>query len=403
MKKTRYLIAGCGPAGVRCAEEIRRRDVSGSITVLSPEDTRPYSRITAPEYMTGEIEQENIYFKPETFYEEHNITCLGSRLCVLRPEEHVAVLENGEEILYGKLLLATGSSAAMPPWAEPSLPGMHSLWGKADAERLAGEIIPGEPAVVIGGGLVGMQAARALNGLGIPVTVLEAAERLMPQQLDAAAAGMLEQAARRAGVEVRTGVFVESITRKNGRVSGVLFKTGERLNAAHVLVCVGAIPNLDMLAKILPDWRRGVEVDEFMRTKLPDVYAAGDVARAAVFEGGGKEVRAIWHNAVRQGAIAGMNMTGAAEEYEGARAQNSIQLFGLAVASAGIVLARQGMREQVISPASTGTYLKIIVDGENLSGALIAGDIRGAGPLFAKLGGPLTGFLGSVGTAILNS
>ena len=390
-----YLIAGCGPAGIRCAEEIRRRDKTGEIVMLSPEDSRPYSRITVPEYLTGEVEKENIYFKPESFFADNNIKLItGKTLVSLKPEENIAVLDSGEELRYGKLLLATGSSPAMPPWDNVNADGVHKLWGKADAENLAKKINTGEKAIVIGGGLVGMQAARALSDHGLDVCVLEAADRLMFQQLDETAAEMLKNAAQSTGIRIETGVFVEAIRKKDGKASGVTLRSGEEIEADHILICTGVRPNLGMLEGLDVDWQRGLETDLSMRTSIQDVFAAGDIVRTTVFGGDTSEIRAIWINAVRQGIIAGANMAGGNEIFEGSRALNSIQLFGIAIASAGSISAADGMSEEVLSYPVSGTYCKLIMEGNVLRGALIAGDIRYAGPLFAKIGRPLNGFLG---------
>ena len=390
-----YLIAGCGPGGIRCAEEIRRRDKTGEIVMISPEDSRPYSRITVPEYLTGEVEKENIYFKPESFFADNNIKLITGRTLVsLKPEKHIAVLDSGEELSYDKLLLATGSSPAMPPWANVNISGVNKLWGKADAESLAKKIHAGEKAIIIGGGLVGMQAARALSDHGLDVCVLEAADRLMFQQLDETAAEMLKKAAQNTGIRIETDVFVEEIREKDSRACGVTLRSGEKIEADHILICVGVRPNLGMLDGLDLDCQRGLETDLTMRTSIPDVFAAGDIVRTTVFGGESQEIRAIWINAVRQGTIAGANMAGGNEVFEGSRALNSIQLFGLAIASAGCISAAQGMTEEILSYPVSGTYCKLVMEGDVLRGALIAGDIQYAGPLFAKIGRPLNGFLG---------
>lgn len=387
----RYLIAGCGPAGVHCAEAIRRRDKDAPITMLSPEGCRPYSRVTVPEYMTGEIAQEHIYFRPGSFFSDAGIEVHTRRLVSLSPEARTAVLDDGTKLAYDSLLLATGSRPAVPLWADMSLPGVYSLWGKDDAERLASKIASGDTAVIIGGGLVGLQAARALNDHGLRVTVLEAAGRLMPRQLDEAASDMLRSAAEARGVRIKTGVSVTKIRRQAGRACGVMLKSGERFEASHILVCAGVRPNLEMLEGIEADWERGVEVDERMRTAVPGVYAAGDIVKAPLYGEGERGVRAIWLNAVQQGVIAGINMAGGDAAYDGSRTLNSIQLFGLAIASAGRIITEPNMREIRYFPASAGNYRKITLSGDVLTGAILVGEIQAAGPLFARLGESLTG------------
>jgi NAD(P)H-nitrite reductase large subunit len=390
-----YVLAGNGPAAVSCARAIRGRDKQGRVFILSPETRRPYSRISVPEYLTGEVKEEDLYFRTEDFYRENGIEPLyGEKLEALEPEDHIAVLSGGRRLPYHKLLLATGSRPLFPSWLDVSSGGVYSLWDKKDAEILAGKAMPGEKAVIIGGGLVGLQAARALHDHGLEITVVEAADRLMPQQLDYAASSMLREATEKVGLAVRAGVFVEKLRQTGGAVCGVLLKNGEELAASLVLAAIGVRPNLSMLESSGADYRQGLEVDEYMYTGLPDIYAAGDVVKGPVFPAGNKEVRATWMNAVEQGRIAGINMAGGRTSYEGSRVVNSIRLFGLSIASAGKIFPGEGQRELVFSPASSGSYGKLVMAGEMLLGVLLAGDIQRAGPLFQKIGGPLTGFLG---------
>ena len=391
-----YLIAGGGPGAVHAARAIRARDRRGRILMVCPEGARPYSRITVPEYLIGEVEEPDIYFVPEDFARELCVELLaGRRVAGLDPQRHTARLDDGREIRYDRLLLATGSHPLLPSWADLSLPGVHLLWDKADAERLAGKVSPGRRAVIVGGGLVGMQAARALHAHGLEVTVVELAQRLMPLQLDEAAALMLRNAASAAGVRVVLGESVEALTPGEGRVAGVTLAGGQTLPADLVIVSIGVRPNLSMLDSLDIPHERGIEVDEALRTAIPDVWAAGDVAIAPAFLSAQKANRALWLNAVRQGEAAGASMAGEITAYEGAQSMNSIQLFGLGIASMGEITAAEGMREIVLTPPLAGSYRKLVLDGDGcLRGAVLAGEIQDAGVLFHKIGAPVgQGFL----------
>ncbi|MGI6029725.1 MAG: NAD(P)/FAD-dependent oxidoreductase [Candidatus Heteroscillospira sp.] len=389
----KYLIAGNGPAAVAAAREIRGLDTGAHIIMVSPENNEPYSRITVPELMVGEIDERDIYFAPG-FYEECGVeTRLGVSLAALRPAEHTAVLSDSEEIRYDKLLLATGAHPFMPPWADMSLDGMYSLWDRADALDIAGKLKKGENAVIAGAGLVAFQAARALNAYGMRVTLV-ARRYIMSRQLDARAADMLKAAAESCGVRVLLHTSVEEVLADGGAVKGVRLTNGETIETNCLLACMGTKPNLAMLEG-LADCSGGLDVDDTMATALPDVYAAGDIVRARMQGSDERAVRAIWPNAVYQGAIAGRNMAGVAELSEGSRAMNSIELFGVSFISAGQIEAAGGQRELVLR-STPNAYQKVILEGNILRGLTFAGRVQEAGVLAAKLGTDCSGYLGFV-------
>jgi len=384
-----YLIAGNGPAAVSAVRAIREEDTSGRIIMVSPEANAPYSRITVPELMVGEIDEPDIYFAPG-FYDEYRVeTRLGSRVAGLKPDAHIAVLDNGEEIVYDKLLLATGAHPFMPDWADLSLEGINSLWDKADAEKIGKKIHPGENAVIAGAGLVAFQAARALNAFGMQVTLV-ARRYIMSRQLDAKAAEILKAAAEQCGVRVLLHTSVEEVRTENGAVRGVKLTNGETIETNCLLACMGTKPNLAMLDGVL-EYTDGVEVDDAMQTALPDIYAAGDIVRARMRFSDSKSVRAIWPNAVAQGAVAGKNMAGVRALSEGSQAMNSIELFGVSFISAGQIEAKEGQQE-VLLRNTPEAYHKLILEDGVLVGVTFAGSVQQAGTLVAKLGSPISGY-----------
>ena len=389
----KYLIAGNGPAAVSAVKAIRKLDSTGTITIVSPENNEPYSRITVPEYMVGEIEEKNIYFAPH-FYEQYGVdTRLGRSVVSLEPNEHIAVLDDGEQITYDKMLIATGARPYMPDWADLSLKGIYSLWNKSDAELIASGIKPGETAVIAGAGLVAFQAARALSAYGMKVTLV-ARRFIMSRQLDVKAAGILRAAAENCGVRVLLHTAVEKVLTKDGAVSAVTLTNGETLTTNCLLACIGTTPNLEMLDGLL-ECKVGVQVDEYLMTKFTDVYAAGDVANARAYGSDECCVRAIWPNAVAQGEIAGANMAGEKTIAAGSRAMNSIELFGVSFISAGQTNVCNGQREIIIRNTDNA-YHKVIMEGVKLKGMTFAGEVQQAGTLVAKMGDSYAGYIGSI-------
>lgn len=401
----RYVIVGNGPAGISAIEGIREYDSQGEIILIASEGKLPYNRILVPEYMVGEAEESDLYIREEKFYQENAVEVIaGERAVAINVGEQSLTLENKaggkRECKYDRLLLAMGSQNIMPSWVDNNIQGVYSLWNKADSLNIAEYLQhPGiKRAVIIGAGLVGLQAARALKAYGLEVTLLEKSSRLMPVQLDAAASALLCQAAGNLGITIYLETEVIALQATEQKIKAV--ETKEATIAADlVLIAVGVKPNIEWVNPLIAR-KQGILVNEDLQTNIPGIYAAGDIAQAYDALSGGPAVRAIWLNAVRQGKIAGRNMAGAREKYSGIASMNSIELFGVSLAALGQTVIRpeeqEGVyREQILSYPSSGSYHKLVFSGQNLVGLLFVGDIRQAGVLYHKLGGPLTeGYLG---------
>ena len=390
-----YVIIGNGPAGVHAIESIRQRDPNGTITLISKEDTAPYSRIMLPELVSGEIEDAYLYYRGTDFYERYAVNCkLGKTVAEIVCNEKKLVLKDGETICYDKLLIASGSSPVILPFAQNPPKGVFSLWNKADAqeirEYLAHKEFNGNPShiVIVGGGLVGLQAARALAGPGKDITLIvnsrRSRPRLMPSQLDETASKMLAEAAEKAGVRVLCDAKVEALHAADGKVTGVKSDHG-LFPAQLVLVATGVRPNLDFAVGKGLDIGGALKVNEEMRCNIPDIFAAGDVAEAFGLLEETNVMRPLWLCAVQQGKIAGTNMAGGSMRYEGSLAMNSIDLFGLPIVSVG-KLGGAEIEELCIHPPVNGIYKKLFLQQGKLVGFILVGDIQQAGILASKLG-----------------
>jgi len=381
-----YLIVGNGPAGISALERIRQIDSQGKIIMVAAEDSPPYSRIMTPEYMTKEVTEDDLYIRGTDFYTKHGVEIrLGLKVERVMPESNQAVLENGERIDYDRLLIATGSRPLIPKWVDMGVEGVFTLWNKADAEKIYSYLPGVKETVIIGGGLVGLQAARALAAYGVKITVVEMANRLMPNQLDQTAGGMLKNTMETHGVRILLNTTAKSLVVKGNRVKGVELED-MRLNADMVLVVIGVRPNLDLVAETGIDTDKGLLVNSYLQTSISNIYAAGDIAQASGQICGDKVVRVLWPAAVQQGKVAGANMAGLYEEYAGSHSMNSIQLFGLSIISIGQIESGPGIEEVFLKYPSTGSYQKLLAHDNRLVGTVFAGDVQQAGILYHKLG-----------------
>lgn len=392
-----YLIIGNGPAGISAIESIRQIDGQGRIILISKENNQPYSRIMTPEYMTGEVEEDDLYYKGTDFYADYDVeTRLGRAVEKVSPEQNMVILDDGEKISYDKLLIASGSRPIVPAFAKEDIKGVFTLWDKIDSERINTHLPEVKKAVIVGGGLVGLQMARSLTAYGISVTIIEKMNRLMPLQLDETASDMVMELLAKNGVKVLLDTEVVSLEAENHEIRGVRTKETQ-IPADMVLISIGVRPNLEMIHNTTLELERGLLVNECQQTNIANIYVAGDITQAHCQISGERNLRPLWPCAVQQGKIAGTNMAGGQERYPGSIPMNSFQLFGLSVLSFGQIEVKEGVEERIIGYPASGAYQKLFLKDEKLLGIIFVGDIQQAGLLFHKHGKPLPqGFSGTL-------
>jgi nitrite reductase (NADH) large subunit len=276
--------------------------------------------------------------------------------------------QGNQEIPYGRLLIATGSRSFIPPMKGADRKGVFALRTIQDARDIVAWAKNIQKVVLIGGGLLGLEAGNALRKLGKNLTVVEFFPRLLPRQLDVAGGGRLQAIMEGMGFSFRLGAKTQEIKRED-RVSGVLLEGGELLPAEMVIISAGVRPALELAKALSLDHDKGVKVDEQMRTNQPGIYAAGDVAEFKGIPYG------IWTASTEQGQIAGTNMAGGNALYKGTVMANTLKVIGIDLASAGNIDAENKLESKVLTDQKV--YKKIVLENDQVVGCIMLGDTKG--------------------------
>ena len=294
MSNADLVIVGTGHGGAQAAIALRQNGFAGSILMLSRDPEPPYERPPlSKEYLAGDKPFERILIRPEAFWAGKAIDLkLGCAVTRVDPAAKELSVAGGDTVTYGTLIWAAGGDPRRLSCSGADLGGIHAVRDKADVDRMKAELeAGGREVVVIGGGYIGLEAAAVLRKLGCEVTLLEARERVLNRVAGEDLSHFYEEEHRRHGVDLRLGVEVESILGDGDRVTGVKLASGETLDCDLLVVGIGIVPAVGPLIAAGAAGANGVEVDQFCRTSLPDIYAVGDCAAHANPYAGGAVIR----------------------------------------------------------------------------------------------------------------
>lgn len=325
MKKIDYIIVGGGIAGVSAAEAIRENDRTSSILLFSDEKEIPYVRPMLTKHPLSSFDLWNADLHQLQWYEENQIElCCGCRVEKLQPEEHL-IWADGEQYCYNKCILATGAYNFVPPFAGKDQNGIYTIRTKDDIRKLKETAMRGTRAVIIGGGVIGLECALELKRYGVEVAVLEAIQYLMPRQLDQETSTEFQNAVQE--ITIETNVSIQEIT-GSGWADGVTLADGRTFPCDFVVVACGVRAHTELARDAGIVTERGIVVNERMETSDKDVYACGDCSQ---FQGINV---ALWSQGVEQGRVAGVNAAGGKAVYTGCDTSlvlncDSIALFAL--------------------------------------------------------------------------
>ena len=387
------VIIGNGVAGVTTADHIRRRHPDCTIHVIGREKHNLYNRMGIARLVYGRSAMQGLYLLPETWYDDHNITTwLNTQVTKVDPNAHQVFLATGEVLDYDKLVLAMGSRSTVPAVENFGIPGTFVLREAEDAMaiRAFAQDFGSKRAIVAGSGLLGLEAAYALLKLGLAVSVLERGERLLSKQLDARASQLLRDYLEGLGIkivfkaETATVTGVADMTRmveripdrlkfggsgqSDNRVTHIVLKDGRRLSCDVFLLATGITSNVELARAMGLKINKGVVIDDEMRTSLPDVLAAGDVAE---FQG---MIHGLWPVATEQAQVVATNAIGGHLKYQGSVPVTALKIVGVELTSVG-QFEPKAPNDLVIAleDAAAQHYRKLVINNGKIVGAILLG------------------------------
>jgi phenylglyoxylate dehydrogenase epsilon subunit len=369
LKKKSILIIGCGTAALSALKQIRKVNSEDDVKLVTMESHLPYSPTSLPYVISGKIKESEIPMVMDDFFDQMKATWVrGKRVEHLDKDKREVVYDSGEREPYDSLLIATGSEPVLPP-----IPGLNNtqvlqLRTLDDARKLMGAMKGIQTAIVLGAGLIGMHVAECLAEHGVKVKVAEMLPHVLPAYFDPDASHMIQGVLENHGITFFTGRRATGVVWKKNEVEVVL-EGGEVLKANLLLVATGVKPRTSFLNGSGVETNGGIVVDNRMRTNVPNICAAGDVAAAKSFLTGEHGVNAILPNAAEQGKIAGGTMTGQEAEYEGWLPMNTFNFFGHLAISVGKAMPSEGDEVFVEKDGSGTAYRKIICKEDRLLGA----------------------------------
>jgi nitrite reductase (NADH) large subunit len=367
------VIVGNGMAAARLVDELAKSALGRyAIAVIGDEPRLAYNRVLLSSVLAGETASHDIELRPASWWRDRGVTlrysCVATEIDVGRRELKIA----GEEsVAFSKLVLATGSAPLRLNVPGADLAGVHTFRDSRDVDLLLTLAAQKKRVVVVGGGLLGLEAAYGLAKAGVPVTLIHLMDRLMERQLDAPAADLLKTLVERKGIEV---LLNASTARLHGEtfVEGVELTDGRRIDADAVIFAAGIRPNVALAKDAGISVNRGIVVDDHLQTGAADIFALGECA----------EHRGICYGLVEpaheQARVLAQHLAGGNAAYSGSVVATNLKVSGVAVFSAGDFIAADGAETIVLNDARRGAYKKLVIANGRLTGAVLVGDTQDA-------------------------
>ncbi len=374
MINTKYLLIGSGHAALSAIDGIRMQDENGPILMTGAEGRSPYSPTILPYVIAGRKDPSKTQLKDEAFFKTRKVIFMEKDpVKVLNSVMSRAYLESGKEVSYEKVLVATGAVPQVP-----SIPGLDDcpyevLRTMEDALKIREKAKKAQSAIIVGAGLIGMHLAEALSSLGLKVTVVEALPHVLGTYFDEVSSQMIRQSFEERGVKILTGCLISKAASGDG-VCALSLQNGIDLSANMLIIATGVRPRTDILDEYVKK-DKGILVDNFMKTNVPNIWAAGDVVQCKDFFEDRMVLNGILPNAVQQGIIAGRSMANDnnVKPFRGSIAMNTFSFFGNKALSIGQVNGSDNnsdLKEDIILSSSSVRYQKILYKEDIIRGVI---------------------------------
>jgi len=368
----RVIIVGNGLAGTIAAKTLRELDRGVEIEVFAEEKYHYYPRPNLIEFLAGNLAYEKMFAFSQEWFKEQKISVHLSRpVRKIFPDSQEIELEKGTREKYDYLLLANGSFSFIPPFKGMDKQGVFTLRTLDDALHILDYLKTRRRVAVIGGGLLGLETARALKLRGGEVEVVEFFDRLLPRQLDLQGASLLKTQIEKMGIKVHLGLATEEILGQN-EVRGLKFKDGKEIKTDLAVVAAGVKPNIQIAKEARLETDRGVVVNDDLQSSRPEIFAAGDAVQHK------NKIYGIIPASFNQARIAAQNILGQKKKYVGTVFSNTLKVVGLDLTSIGVVNPEQSSGEELRKEKKEeGLYKKVVIQNGIIIGAVWMGTKKG--------------------------
>lgn len=373
----RYVILGNGAAGISAAEQLRILDKSAEITIISAESVPTYTKFLLPDYVGGKLSREKLFLRNIKNYQNNKINLiLSEKVNSINVKDKCIELAYEVKVKYDKLLIATGAKPVIPKIDGLENSNFLTINSIVDADTIKDKAVAGENAVIIGGGLTGIETAYALKTLGMNVTIVERENSMLPQHLDSTASEIFTNQVQKDGIKILLSKNIKSVTYEKEKF--LEFSTGKKLYFHMLIVAIGTRPDLDILEGTEIKYQRGVLVNQYLQSSVEDIYAAGDIAEPVNLQSKGYVSGYIWSNALAQGKCAAFNMAGQPKDFSiSGAANNAIRLRDVPLISMGLVKPDGNNFKVVVDlDKQSNIYKKVILKDNKIKGMIYFGDVK---------------------------